>query len=205
MLSILTLTSKATFTHLMDNVLQNPNITSALNEQGIDDIFGLMILTDDIVDNLVYPDSDPQVQIKHCLKMGEIVLIKSFIHYMYYLEELGNTIGDDLTNVTMDNFDKFRANLSYTRRFGSLSTLFFKLSPSPSSSSSTQSLNQSPYGIKKYGIKCDQSLCPTMKDEKFDDPWHQSFDNQAKTQDISDVSDATNETFHCYQTLPISE
>ena len=41
----------------MDNVLQNPNITSALNEQGIDDIFGLMILTDDIVDNLVYPES----------------------------------------------------------------------------------------------------------------------------------------------------
>ena len=179
----------------MDNVLQNPNITSALNEQGIDDIFGLMILTDDIVDDLVYSDSDPQVQIKHRLKRGEIGLIKSFIHYMYYLEELSNPIGDDCTNITMDNFDKFRSNLSYTRKFGSLSTLFFKSPPSPSSSSSTPSLNQSPLGIKKHGIKCDPSLCPTIKDEKFDDPWHQSFANQAKLQDISDVSDATYEPF----------
>ena len=88
MLSISTLTaSKAAFTHVMDNVLQNPNITSALNEQGIDDTFGLMILTDDIVDNLVYPDLDPHVQTKHRLKMGEIGLIKCFIHYLYYLEE----------------------------------------------------------------------------------------------------------------------
>ena len=66
----------------MDNVLQNRNITSALNEQGIDDIFGLMILTDDIVDNLVHPDSDLQVQIKYRLKMGEIGLIKCFIHVL---------------------------------------------------------------------------------------------------------------------------
>ena len=163
----------------MDNVLQNPNITSALNEQGIDDIFGLMSLTDDIVDNLVYPDSDPQVQIKHCLKMGEIGLIKSFIHYMYYLEELGNTIGDYFTNFTMDNFDKFRANLAYTRRFGSVSTLFFKSPPSPSSSSSSQSPDQSLLSTNKYAIKCDQSVCPTMNDEKFDDQWHQYFSSQA--------------------------
>ena len=137
MLSILILTSKATFTHVMDNVLQNPKITNALNEQGIDDIFGLMILTDDIVDNLVYPDSDLQVQIKYRLKMGEIGLIKCFIHYMYYLEALGNPIVDDWTNITVDYFDKFRSNLSYTRIFGSLSILVFRSPPSPSSSSST--------------------------------------------------------------------
>ena len=39
------------------------------------------------------------------LKMGEIGLIKCFIHYMYYLEELGNPIADDWTYITVDDFD----------------------------------------------------------------------------------------------------
>ena len=78
----------------------------------------------------MYPELDPQVQTKHRLKMGEIGLIKCFIHYLYYLEESGNLIGNNWTNITMDAFDQFRANLAYTARFGSLSNLVFKPPPS---------------------------------------------------------------------------
>jgi hypothetical protein len=54
--------SKAAFTHIMDNVLQYPNVTSALAAIGIEDTFGLFTLTDTIVDNLTYPDPDPNVK-----------------------------------------------------------------------------------------------------------------------------------------------
>jgi hypothetical protein len=53
--------SPAAFTYIIDNVLQNPNVTSALATEGIEDTFGLLTLTDTIVDNLLYPDPDPNV------------------------------------------------------------------------------------------------------------------------------------------------
>jgi hypothetical protein len=34
-------------------------------------------------------------------------------------------------------------------------------------------------------------LFPTLKDEKFNDNWHQSFVNQARAQDVSQVLDAS--------------
>jgi hypothetical protein len=96
----------------MDNVLQYPNVTSALAEEDIDDTFGLCTLTDTIVDNLTYPDSDPNVKAAHRLKKGEIGLLKSFIHYFYYRNESGNPIGDKWTAITMADFDQFRSNLA---------------------------------------------------------------------------------------------
>jgi hypothetical protein len=34
-------------------------------------------------------------------------------------------------------------------------------------------------------------LFPTLKDERFNDSWHQSFVNQARAQGLSDVLDTT--------------
>jgi hypothetical protein len=65
-----------TFTHVMDNVLQYPNVTSALALIGIEDTFGLFTLTDTIVDNFTYPDSDPNVKVSHRLKKGEMGILK---------------------------------------------------------------------------------------------------------------------------------
>jgi hypothetical protein len=36
--------AKAAFTHVMDNVIQNTNVTKALNDNGIEDIVALLIL-----------------------------------------------------------------------------------------------------------------------------------------------------------------
>jgi hypothetical protein len=55
--------------------------------------------------------------------MGEIGLIKTFIHFVHYCNEINNSIGNDWTNVTVDEFDQFRVNLDYTRSFGTLSNL----------------------------------------------------------------------------------
>jgi hypothetical protein len=75
------------------------------------------------VKSLTFPNPDPNITEPYCLKMGEIGLIKTFIHFVHYRNEINNLIGNDWTNVTIDEFDKFRVNLEYTRRFGTLSNL----------------------------------------------------------------------------------
>jgi hypothetical protein len=152
-----------------------------------------MSLDDAVVDNLVYPDADPQVSTMYRLKKGEIGLLKCFIHYVYYRDETNNPIGDDWTKITMADFDQFRANLKYTSRFSSLSSIKPKVvasTPALPSSSNTSHL-PTPVDLFKRGIKRDPSVFPTLKDEKFNDQWHRSFANQARAQDLSNVLDST--------------
>jgi hypothetical protein len=68
--------SKAAFTHVMDNIFQNDNDASALKEDGIEDMFGLLMLTDTNVDKLTYLDPDPNNTASYSLKKGEISLIR---------------------------------------------------------------------------------------------------------------------------------
>jgi hypothetical protein len=114
--------AKDAFTYVMENVLENENVTRALRHEGIDNIISFVKLTDDIVDNLAYHDPNPNGQKLQKLKIGEIGLIKSFIHYVHFWEET-NPIGSDWKSITMDDFDQFRANLKYTRRVSSLMSL----------------------------------------------------------------------------------
>jgi hypothetical protein len=74
----------------MDNVTQNTNVTKALTDNGIEDIVALLILTDNYVDSLTYKDSDPKVTTKYPLKKGEIGLIKTFIHFLHFRDEISN-------------------------------------------------------------------------------------------------------------------
>jgi hypothetical protein len=76
--------AKASFTHVMDNVIQDTNVTKALTDNGIDNILTLLILTNDIVDNLTYHDPNPNVQKVHKLKMGELVSLNpSFTLFIF--------------------------------------------------------------------------------------------------------------------------
>ena len=115
--------SEADFAHVTNVILENRSITAAFKENGIKDIPSILKLTDLSVKNLTLPDPDPNVTETHCLKIGDIRLIKAFIHFVHYRNEINNPIGNDWTNVTVDEFDKFRVNLDYTRRFGTLSNL----------------------------------------------------------------------------------
>jgi hypothetical protein len=82
-------------------------------------------LTDKELDDLTYLDPDPSIATTaYSLKKVEKGLIRSFIYFVHYQKEINNPIGDDWTNVTVDEFEQFiRANLDYTRRFETLSNL----------------------------------------------------------------------------------
>jgi hypothetical protein len=108
--------AKDAFTYVLENALKNENVTRALEHEGIDNIISSVRLTDDIVDKLAYHDPNPNKQKLQKLKIGEIGLLKSFIQYVYFREET-NPIGNDWKSVTKDDFDQFRANFTYTRRF----------------------------------------------------------------------------------------
>jgi hypothetical protein len=95
--------AKAAFTHVMDNVIQNTNVTKALTDSGIDDIVALLILTDNNVDSLMYKDSDPTITTKYPLKKGAVGLIKTFIYFVHYHDEINNPINDQWSTITQNS------------------------------------------------------------------------------------------------------
>jgi hypothetical protein len=62
--------AKDAFTYVVENVLENDNVTSALKHEGIDNIISLVRLTDDVVDNLSYHDPNPNIQ-----KFQKVILV----------------------------------------------------------------------------------------------------------------------------------
>jgi hypothetical protein len=105
----------------------------------------------------------------YCLKKGEIGLIKSFIHFVHYHDEIGNPIGDDWRSIAQDEFDQFRCNTKYMRRFASpeslnkpvASTSTSVSAPSPAPASSYAA--PSPVDLFKRGIKHDPCVYQTLK------------------------------------------
>ena len=153
--------SKAAFAHVTDVILDNNNITAAFKANGIEDISSILRLTDVTVEKLTYHDPDPNVTITSCLKKGEIGLIKSFIHFVHYRKEIKNPINNQWLKITQDEFDRFRSNLKYTRRIGTLANLkstaitsVTSSVPSVTSSSSTLSYTvPAPVNMFKQDIK----------------------------------------------------
>jgi hypothetical protein len=107
--------SKIAFKYVLENVLQDANVSRALGYAGIDDIISFVKLTDSVVDNLVYNDPDPTVLKLHRLKLGPIFLVKSFIHYVHFREET-YPIGTRWLSITMNDVDQFRFNFAYICR-----------------------------------------------------------------------------------------
>jgi hypothetical protein len=165
-----------------------------LERMVIKEIGVFISLSDEQVEDLIYLDPDPTNPTAYCLKKGEIGLIRSFIHFVHYRDEIGNPIGDDWRSITQDEFDQFHCNTKYTRGFTSLASLS---SPTPSTPSTAPTPTPtpshsapSPVYLFKRGIKRDPSVYPTLKDELWNDNWHRSFANQARAQDLSDVLNA---------------
>jgi hypothetical protein len=156
----------AAFIHITQNVLANANVTKALREDGVKEIGVLISLSDAQVEDLTYLEPDPNNPTAYCLKKGEIGLIKSFIHFVHYRDEIGNPIGDDWRSITQDEFDQLCCNTKYTRRFASLASLGAP-APSASSNAPTSTLTAShsapsPVDLFKRGIKRDPSVYPTL-------------------------------------------
>jgi hypothetical protein len=191
--------TKAAFTHVVDVVLDNQNITNALAKAGLDDIGDILAFDDAAIIDLKYPDPDPNVTQLHPIRRGEIGLLRTFIHFVHYREEISDPIDNKWTTITQDEFNQFRCNIKYTRRFTTLSnlqhiTIASTAAPAlqPSSSAPTPSRTSStatPVEMFKKGIKRDPSVYPTLKDELWNDNWHRAFVNQARAQDVDEVLD----------------
>jgi hypothetical protein len=112
--------AKAALNHVLDNVIENENVTKALYDEGIGNIISLVKMIDNFVKNLTYCNPKSKTQIE--LQIGPIGRIKSFIHYVHF-REATNPISNDWKSITMDDFYQFRCNLKYVCRFASLSSL----------------------------------------------------------------------------------
>ena len=49
---------------MLENVIENEDVTRALNNEGIDNIISLVKLTDDAINNLAYLDPDSKLRVK---------------------------------------------------------------------------------------------------------------------------------------------
>jgi hypothetical protein len=112
---------------------------------------------------LTYADSDPKITQANPLKRGELGLIRAFIHYVHYCQEINDPIDNQWLRITHEDFDQFRCNIKYTRHFVTLSNLppiaISLVNPAAPSSASTSpappSNVPSTVDMFKRGIKCD--------------------------------------------------
>jgi hypothetical protein len=105
--------AKVAFDHIIDHVLcgeRSSNLKSALIREGYDDLFYLMMMDDDIINDLKYPDPCDSSELVP-VKCGDKGLLKSWHSYVLHRHASGSTIGDDdWLKVTQEDFDTFRIN-----------------------------------------------------------------------------------------------
>jgi hypothetical protein len=180
--------AKVAFDHVLDNVLGRADGTplkSALNGENITDIFQLCTLTDAVIDEMEYMDANiSPLPIK--VRLGDKMLLKIFLKFISMRHNDGSPIGDDWTQITQDEFDSFRIDPKY-HALSPSQTLSSLPAGSGTRSSTSHLLN--PVELFRRGIKRDATLFPTLKDDKYHDIWHRSFNTQATAQAVSEVLD----------------
>jgi hypothetical protein len=187
MVSMTRAEAKEAFNHVLDTVVDradSSSLKSSLYEDGITDIFDLITVTDDVIDNLTYEDSDDKIY--YPVKKGDKMLLRCLLAYHQSLESVTGDV--DYNTITQANFDSYRISPAYRAHlYQPYPTLS---SPAPTTSlptASSQPLHFSPVAMFHRTIKKDPSLFPTLKDDKYHDVWHRSFNTQAVAQDVSDL------------------
>jgi hypothetical protein len=172
--------SRLALTHILDIVIIRPSINDAFTKAGIDVTVGLLSLDDKAINGLTYShtNSNGVTTIQKLLR-GDVGLIKSFVHYVYHRDSIGNAIGNDWLSVTEDMLNKFRTDLMQVYKFNSIDSIHNKPAPvalpTPISIPSTSLTSQSAVDLFKRGIKRDFASFPTLKDDKQNDQWHRTF------------------------------
>ena len=173
----------AAFEHIMDNVLGRPMVRTALEAEGIQDIYALLTVEEALIDALVYSDSEGTTTIP--LSRGDKNLVKVFLRYCTYCSVIGDPINDWLL-VTEEGFNEFRlspnaitAGIAFTPVYSNV----------PGSGPSPPASKTSPADSFRRGIKRDLTLFPELKDERLNDAWHRSFMTQARAQGVDDALD----------------
>jgi len=171
----------------------------ALKEEGVENLNDFLSLTSDIIDEFkyTYKDADDTL-ITAPVPRGHRRIIIVFFDFIRYREHINNPIGNDWINITKEEFDTFRTSTEYLNaRQGYGGTAVFSSIPgntvTPTGSgpipASTTTKSFSSEELFKRGIKRDQTLFPTLKDEMYHDSWHRTFENQAHAQGVALVLD----------------
>ena len=104
--------AKEVFNHVLNVVLDrndSSSLKTSLLKEGIADIFDLITITDDIIDNLNYKDSADNTLC--AVRKGDKMLLRCFLAYHQLLEELTSAI--DYKSITQADFDSYRISPAY--------------------------------------------------------------------------------------------
>ena len=178
--------AKLAFKHVVVNVLghdEQSHLYASLIHQGIEDIFSLTCVDQEFVDSLTYQDPNNSTNRLPILK-AQKYLIREFLRYVVFRNIQDDPIGDNWNAITPEDFDRFRLDPSHLNAM-------IGVPANRNTSTPTYSAPPgfTPADMFRRGIKRDPSLFPTLKDEKFNDSWHRSFQNQARAQNVSEVLD----------------
>ena len=105
--------AKTAFNHVLDNVLGRDDssfLKSSLGNEGIEDIFDFVTLTDDTIDTLVYEDINNAGAFLPVRK-GDKMLVKCFLAYNLYLQNQGDE--SNFGTILQADFDNFRISSLY--------------------------------------------------------------------------------------------
>ena len=182
--------ASAIFDHILDQVLSrygSGDLKAALAREGFNDLFTLMSIDDDTIDDLEYPDPNDATKTIP-VRRSDKATVKLWREYVLHRNTSSDPIGDNWLQVTQAQFDEFRISPASIGRFSSTSVV----APTHTGRIRTSSSSKfSKADLFRKGIKRDPSLFPTLKDEKFNDSWHRSFMTQARAQDVDKVLDET--------------
>ena len=160
-----------------------------------------------------------QSSTKKPVALGSIRLLMIFIDYCTYRHAQSDPI-TDWTAVTHDQFNTFRMldNYMYAKKTPGKTQFtkdpnpvvideYYPASQPPTVAHANGPILRPPPTVPQpnyrtpnlqdqfmKGIKRDPSLFPTLKDEKFHDSWHRSFENQMHAQGLHQVIDLTYNT-----------
>jgi hypothetical protein len=175
---------KAVFDHILDVVLDrygSGDMKSALVSEGFVDIFSLLSIDDATIETLEYEDPNDASK-KLVIKKSDKGMLRTFKAFVTYRITSGNPINDeDWMNLTVADFDAYRVDPA------NLARLVASTPPPLSTRNNPGPTKYSMVDLFRRGIKRDPSLFPTLKDEKYNDSWHRSFETQARAQDVFNV------------------
>jgi Reverse transcriptase (RNA-dependent DNA polymerase) len=187
------LEAKAAFTHVLDTVLgrgDGTQLKTALTRDGFEDIFAFSNMSQQDIDHLGFPDPN-DASIILPINRGDIGLVQCFIDFILHKEQSGSPI-DDWTALQASEFDAFRISPVYiAARRNPTAPAMGGSAPTATAPATPTSRSLSSVEIFRRGIKRDPTLFPTLKDEKFNDNWHRSFETQARAQGVHQVLDPT--------------
>ncbi|KAG7357290.1 hypothetical protein IV203_001978 [Nitzschia inconspicua] len=182
--------------HILTNVFDleaKDPLRAALRDNGFVDIYDLVNMERKHVEDLAYLDEVDGTQQRIPIPWGKREIINVFRDYIIYRHEINEPIGINWTDITMEQFNKFRIDPSYLRArlLAKDGVPVFKPvtnPPAPTTPVMTNDCTPANQLFQKE-IERDQSLFPILKTEQPHDSWHRKFEIQAHAQGVAHVVD----------------